>query len=145
MKGLRKFVLNFVLFIGIILLIAWIGPIVEDLGPCGDRAVDEWMDESAAIMGSYNFSLDSAKASFQNQQSIEAPECLLTLQEHTVNIYYYAWKYEEAELQGNYTLATSYLEKLFDAFDKWDIELYRLEEEKGWNEVWDVRQFEDEY
>jgi len=121
-----------VVILGIFAFAGWVMTSIEEAGPCGSNAVDGWFDESTSIMATFDYTLSSAKSAYERQLNVEYPECMKKLQEYSLDIYYYTWKAEEAYQSGDYSLSTSYYEKVDQAFANMETEADQLAKEHGW-------------
>jgi hypothetical protein len=118
--------------IGVILLIGWAVTSVEESGPCADSKVESWITQSTAILDSHDYTISGSQSAYERQLQLDTPECLEKLQEQSLDIFYYSWKAEEAYQVGNYSLSTSYADKVEQAFIALETESDRLAAKYGW-------------
>ena len=103
------------------------------IDPCNEISVKKWLDESTAIMDSFdNISISSARESYGKQINVSTPECLNVLQAQSLNFYDYSEERLLAIEKGDYELANHYLDKIVEAIAIIQVKSSLLMNEYGW-------------
>ena len=75
------FIMRRFIYLGIFFIIATIvygvEEFIDERGPCGDRAVSKWFEQSTSILDKFDYNERAAYTSYNSQQGIDHPECLV--------------------------------------------------------------------
>jgi hypothetical protein len=135
---------------GVILAIGWGSYQLADITSCDGPKAEAWADgfvlRAETSLDDYDtwnvnttptshFSSLAGRAEqrYTTQNSVEALECLETLQGQAVDLFYSEWQMYEAIVSGNWDLAANYETDFGDTFEAMDREFYRLAEEYDWD------------
>ena len=100
---------------------------------CGGKSVENWFEESIAIMDDFDDSSKSkTRECYTKQLDVYTPECLNGLQILALNFYDYAEERLLAIEDGDYDLASHYVEKMAEALASLHVGTTLLEIKHGW-------------
>lgn len=122
-----------IVVLGLVGLGWWLFTYIRDhTGPCPKAEAEAWMASTDQILRSYEAELQSAKLSYERQQGLGYPECVTTLHQDLVNVYYYLWKADEAQASGDFATEQYYVDEARTSWKGFKQEMDRVGPKYGW-------------
>lgn len=145
---MRRLIIR-IIIIGVVLGGSWVAYQLSDFTSCSGPRVDAWLDGSIILRDGSNFDFDSissstsldkfsplainAKSRYQEQQNIITPGCLSDVQDKVVEEYYYEWKAYDYASEGDFDLASDYMNKSADSAELVKLEIDKLAKKHDWD------------